>query len=56
LTAGARAGDTAFKAVDTAANIVKLSSLTVNPSPVVLQNLSSPLVEFGLKALAGDFG
>ena len=49
MTAGVRA-------VDTAVNIVKLSDLTVNPIPPVLQKLSSPLVEFELKALTGDLG
>jgi len=39
-----------------AVSIVKLSDLIVNPIPLVLQNLSSPRVEFELKALAGEFG
>ena len=41
--------------VDTAVSIVKLSDLTVNPIPLVLQ-ISSPPVEVELKALTGDFG
>jgi hypothetical protein len=43
-------------AVDTAVKIVKLSDLTVNPIPLVLQKFSPPLVEFELKTLTGDFG